>query len=251
MSELILPYSGRRHCAPIQDAPALEAKNLSAIYSGYSKPAIEHINLTIQRGKEVALVGPNGSGKSTLFKVITGFLPIHSGSVKIYGNAIGLCHHRTVYLPQRHEIDWNFPFDVRKLALSGRYVHLGWLKNPTQKDCDIVDEALKRLGLAKLASRQISELSGGQQQRLLLARAFVQEPDLYLLDEPYNAVDTETRDLIKKFLSELKHKGKTLIVSTHFIDKIDTEYDSAIYLKDGRLVDGPLPEDHHRCGHDH
>lgn len=251
MSEMIYPYSGRRHCEPVKDAPALETKNLSAHYSGYTKSAIDHISLTVQRGKEAALVGPNGSGKSTLFKVITGFLPIQNGSVRIYGNAIGLCHHRTVYLPQRHEIDWNFPIDVRKLVLSGRYVHLGWLKNPSDKDDEIVDQALKRLGLDHLALRQISELSGGQQQRLLLARAFVQEPDLYLLDEPYNAVDAETRELIKNFLSELKHKGKTLIVSTHFIDKIDTEYDQAIYLKDGRLADAPPPEDHHRCGHEH
>ncbi len=249
MSPMILPYSGRRHCEPVKDAPALETKNLSACYSGHSKSAIDQISLTVQRGKEAALVGPNGSGKSTLFKVITGFLPIQSGSVRIYGNAIGLCHHRTVYLPQRHEIDWNFPINVQKLVLSGRYVHLGWLKSPSTKDYEIADQALKRLGLDKLASRQISELSGGQQQRLLLARAFVQEPDLYLLDEPYNAVDTETRELIKKFLSELKLKGKTLIVSTHFIDKIDTEYDQAIYLKDGRLADAPPPEDHHRCGH--
>ncbi|MCA9407262.1 MAG: ABC transporter ATP-binding protein [Candidatus Omnitrophica bacterium] len=233
MGRLHVPYSGCRHGNPDTLAPALEIKNLSAGYSGEQRLALKKINLSVPVGARVAIVGPNGSGKSTLLKSVAGLLPIRNGKIKIYGEAVGACFHRTVYLPQRSEVQWSFPIDVRKLVLSGRYVHLGWFHRAAKEDYQKVDVALNQLGIKSIGQRQISQLSGGQQQRVLLARALVQDADLLLLDEPLNAIDADTREIVSKVLKDLKDKGKTVIVATHFLDKMAQDYDGAFYLNEG------------------
>ncbi len=129
-----------------------------------------------------------------------------------------------------------FPLRVRKLVLTGRYVHLGWLRWPTRDDWRIADEALARLGLSDLAERQAGELSGGQQQRVLLARALAQDADLLLLDEPLTAIDAATRDIISAVLHEVQRAGKTALVATHHVDSLDSDYDAVVCLQDGRVV---------------
>ncbi len=184
------PYGGSRNAAGNIGAPALDIHALSVGYptSGQNR-ALDNVSLCVPNGTRVALVGPNGAGKSTLLKAIAGLLPVLTGEIKIYGQSIAACRHRIAYLPQRGEIDWRFPISLRKLVLSGRYVHLGWFRHPTTQDGMIADKMIERLGLTALAERQIGQLSGGQQQRTLLARALAQEADLLLLDEPLNAVD--------------------------------------------------------------
>lgn len=227
-------YGGRRHATPVNGAPALAARSVSARYPGCSLPALSEVSLRVPAGTSVALVGPNGSGKSTLLKVVAGLLPAGSGTVGIYGNPVGACHHRVAYLPQRGELDWRFPINVGRLVMGGRHVHLGWLKRPGRKDQAVVEEMLGRLGIRELADRQIGRLSGGQQQRALLARALVQEGDLLLLDEPLNAVDAETRDVISEVLAGLGDLGKTLVIATHHLQTLAQEFDGALYLHEGR-----------------
>src|SRR4051794_18189973 len=109
MSPIQLPYQGRHHVEPVPGAPALEIMDLRVAYPGASAEAglaLQDINLVVPVGHQVALVGANGAGKSTLLKTIAGLLPIASGSVLIYGQPVGACHHRVAYLPQRGEIDW-------------------------------------------------------------------------------------------------------------------------------------------------
>lgn len=194
------------------------------------------VSLRVPVGARVALVGPNGSGKSTLLKAVAGLLPARSGEIRIHGNAVGACHHRVAYLPQRGEVDWRFPISVRRLVGTGRYVHLGWIKRPGKGDRRVVEEVMGRLGLSDLAERQVGQLSGGQQQRALLARALVQEADLILLDEPLNAVDAATRETISEVLLELQGRGKTMIVATHDLTTLASEFDGALYLRDGQEV---------------
>ncbi len=229
-----IPYSGRRHTKPVPDTPALETQALSVRYPGCSTPALWNLTCSIPSGTRIALVGPNGAGKSTLLKALAGLLPVYSGSIRIYGQPVGACHHRLAYLPQRSQIDWKFPMSVRKLVLTGRYVHLGWLRRPGPHDQEIVTEKLDKMGLTPLAERQIGQLSGGQQQRVLLARALAQEADLLLLDEPLNAVDMETRAVVSAVLSELQQQGKTIIVATHDIGQLEKDFDGALYLSAGR-----------------
>ena len=236
-----LPYSNPRKTTRLIDAPAFEAQRVSAHYVGAAGLALQDVSVCVQAGTCVALVGPNGSGKSTLLKAASGLLPLSAGRILIYGQPVGEAHSRVAYLPQRGELDWKFPISVRKLVLTGRYVYLGWLKRPTPHDWQIADAALAQMGLGDLAERQISELSGGQQQRALLARALAQNADLLLLDEPLNAVDAQTKEIVARALAELKAQGKTAIVATHDIDHLDTDFDGALYLADGKQVQMDAP----------
>jgi len=232
-----LPYGHRRHADTAPGAPALAARSVNAGYAGTAGLALRDVSLRIPAGARIALVGPNGSGKSTLLKAVAGLLPVSSGEIEIYGNPVGACHHRVAYLPQRGEIDWRFPISVRSLVTTGRYVHLGWLKRPGRKDREFVSEVMEDLGLSPLAGRQIGQLSGGQQQRALLARALVQEGDLLLLDEPLNAVDANTRETISRVLSGLRERGKTMVIATHDLASLASEFDGALYLREGREVE--------------
>lgn len=234
----MISYCHHRHSLPDLKAPALEIKDLEVFYPKESKPAISHVSMTVAAGASMALVGPNGAGKSTLFKAISGLLPARQGSVRVFGHPLGACHHRVVYLPQRSDIDWQFPISALDLVMTGRYVYLGWFSRANVKEKQMALDALSKLGVADLAQRQISQLSGGQQQRVLIARALVQQADLLLLDEPLNAVDAATRATVAGVLSDLKSKGKTVIVATHFYDQEEGRYDGAIYLKDGEQIHG-------------
>lgn len=245
-------YCQHRHSKPDPKSPALEIKGLEVFYSKEEKFALKADNIRIPVGTTTALVGPNGAGKSTLFKAISGLLPVSSGAVKVFGHALGACHHRVVYLPQRSEIDWQFPVSVLDFVTTGRYVYLGWFRLPSPRDMSIARDALKQMGVLDLAHRQISKLSGGQQQRLLIARALTQNADLLLLDEPLNAVDVATRQTVRDVLARIKAQGKTVIVATHYFDQEEGHYDGAIYLKDGeQILDGHLESnDHHKgCNH--
>ena len=234
MRDPLLPYGHRRHVEAVPGAPALAARSVSVGYAGTAGLALREASLRVPAGARVALVGPNGSGKSTLLKAVAGLLPVSAGEIAVYGNPVGACHHRVAYLPQRGEIDWRFPINVRKLVMTGRYVHLGWLRRPGRKDRKVVSEVIEDLGLTPLAERQIGQLSGGQQQRALLARALVQDGDLLLLDEPLNAVDAGTRGTISEVLSGLQRRGKTMVVATHDLASLASEFDGVLYLREGR-----------------
>lgn len=239
MSDPRFPYSRGRHADPVPEAPALATDRLSVCYPGTGRGALRDVSVRAGRGSRVALVGPNGAGKSTLLKAVAGLLPVATGDIRIYGNPVGACHHRVAYLPQRGDIDWTFPIPVSRFVLAGRYVHLGWFRRPGARDRAIVSAVLARLGLAGLADWQIGRLSGGQQQRALLARALAQGADLLLLDEPLNAVDAETRDVMYQLLAELKAEGKTLVVATHDLGRLAHAFDATVHLQTGSLVHPP------------
>lgn len=233
----MLSYGGRGCISAIPEAPALEARCVTARYPGADRLALDCVSFAVAVGQRVALVGPNGAGKSSFLKVAAGLLKITSGSLSIYGSAAAACDHRVAYLAQRGEIDWRFPVSVRKLVLTGRYSHLGWLRRPSRDDWVAADDALRRLRLDRVAERQIGELSGGQQQRALLARALAQDADLLLLDEPLNAVDAETRAIVAETLHELQQQGKTAVIATHDVDRPAREYDQVLFLVDGKVVE--------------
>lgn len=235
----MLNYSRRVHRHVTPGAPALAVHDLVVVYPGTRRLALRGVRVCVPIGTRVALVGHNGAGKSTLLKAVAGLLPARSGTIAIYGNPPGACHHRVAYLPQRGEIDWGFPITLRKLVLTGRYVHLGWLRWPSRDDWRIADAMIDALGLSDLRERQIGQLSGGQQQRAMLARALTQEADLLLLDEPLNAVDVDTRAIIVDVLESLRSQGRTVITVTHDLGRLETDFDGALYLADGREIAAP------------
>lgn len=225
-------YGGRHEAAPVPGQPALAVRELSVGYD--QQDVLTGVTLTVPAGAQLALIGANGSGKSTLLKAVAGLLPVRQGEVRIYGQPVGACHHRVAYLPQRSEIDWRFPISARQLAATGRYVHCGWLRRLQPHDWQIVDAMLERLKIANLGERQIGQLSGGQQQRVMLARALAQGADLLLLDEPLNAVDAETRQIVAEVLAEERAAGKSIVVSTHDLDSMENDYDSVVHLTEGK-----------------
>lgn len=235
MGRTWLPYARHGHGRPVPGAPALEVVDLRAGHPGATDLALDGVSLTVPVGARVALVGANGAGKSTLLKAVAGLLPTRGGAIRLQGMPVGACHHRVAYLAQRGEVDWAFPVSVRRLVLSGRYVHLGWLRRPGPGDRAAVAATLDRLGIADLADRQVGRLSGGQQQRVLLARALVQGAETLLLDEPLTAVDAETRASIEGVLRGLHRGGATLVVATHDRDRLATDYDAVVHLRDGRV----------------
>lgn len=234
----MLYYGSRKHADPVPHAPALELKHLVTGYPG-ARAALRGVSLCVPVGSRVALVGSNGAGKSTLLKTVAGLLPIREGSIRIYGNAVGACHHRVAYLPQRSLLDWRFPISLRRLILTGRYVHLGWFRRVRPIDQEVVAQVAQQLGLETLLDRQIGQLSGGQQQRALLARALAQEADLLLLDEPLNAVDQDTRAVITSVLHDLSVQGKTVVMATHDLGRLESDFDGAVYLSEGIEVPAP------------
>ena len=227
------PYGGRGHRDPQPGSPAVQVTNLRVGYPDAAEPAIRNVSFEIPCGQRVALVGHNGAGKSTLLKTMAGLLKPQAGDIRLFGNRVGACHHRTAYLPQRSDLDWHFPVSVQQLVLTGRYVHLGWFQRPRKNDKERVSHAMQRLGIERLAEKSIGGLSGGQQQRTLLARALAQESSLFLLDEPLNALDEATRDTVDEVLAEHTRRGGTVLVATHDLGRLSESFDRVIYLREG------------------
>ncbi len=213
---------------PTQEAPALEIHDLTVAYQ--RKPVLWGIDVEVGAGKLVGIVGPNGAGKSTLIKAAMGLLPLSSGWVEAFGKPLKDNLKRVGYVPQREDIDWDFPVTVADVVLMGRYGHLGIFQRPKKRDHEIVRECLAKVRMLPFADRQIANLSGGQQQRVFLARALAQESDLYFMDEPFAGVDASTEDAIISLLRELRDSGKTLFVVHHDLSTAADYFDQLLLL---------------------
>jgi len=208
-----------------------------AAYPEQSAAALTDVSLDVPRGARWALLGLNGSGKSTLLRVLAGVLRPRGGEARIFGVPVSSARSRVAYLPQRGEINWQFPVSARDFVRAGRYVHAGWLRRTRRNDHRLADEALEHLGVEALGAKRIAELSGGQQQRIMIARAMAQKADLLLLDEPLNAVDVETRVVVMRVLRAQHEAGVTLLMATHDVAGVEMHFDGMTALKDGRVVD--------------
>jgi manganese/zinc/iron transport system ATP- binding protein len=183
----------------------------------------------------VGLIGPNGSGKSTLLKAIAGVIPRRAGIVLLDGRQVETCGPVVAFVPQREEVNWDFPVTAFDVVLMGRYRHAGWLRRPGRRDRDAAAAALARLGLEGMGGRHISEFSGGQQQRIFLARAIAQEPALVLLDEPFTGVDAENRRVLHHVIRDFAASGAIVMMATHDLDEVAATTTHIAALA-GRLV---------------
>jgi ABC-type Mn2+/Zn2+ transport system ATPase subunit len=212
---------------------SISVKGLSVSYD--KKRVLTNIFLEIERGRIYGVIGPNGAGKSTLFKAILGLIEPDAGLVSIMGEQVTERRKEMVYVPQKDDVDWQFPATVMDIVLMGRYPHKGLFDRINKKDKEKAHKALEDLGIGPLADRQIGELSGGQQQRVFLARALVQEPDIFLLDEPFVGVDMTTEEKIIGILKELAAAGKTLMVVHHDLSTVHEYFDRVVLLNQ-RLI---------------
>ena len=212
---------------------AIEIKNLTVAYG--ENIALEDLNLEIEVGSLMALVGPNGAGKSTLIKTILKFLKQITGEIKINAKTLA-------YVPQRNSVDWDFPTTLFDVVEMGCYGRVGLFKRVNKEEKQKVLKAIEQVGMLEFKDRQISELSGGQQQRAFIARALVQEADIYLMDEPFQGVDSTTEKSIVEILKQLKAEGKTIIVVHHDLQTVPAYFESVALINKAVIVSGKVSE---------
>ena len=168
----------------------VKVKGLTVAYN--EKLVLKNVSLNIEKGVMMAIVGPNGAGKSTLIKGMLNLIRPLMGEVTFYGEKYEKMRNRVAYVPQRGSVDWDFPTTVYDVVEMGRYGKVGWLKRIRKIDREKTKEAIRMVEMSEFSRRQISQLSGGQQQRVFLARALVQEAEIYFMDEPFQGVDSRT-----------------------------------------------------------
>lgn len=211
----------------------ISVEGLSVSYE--RKRVLYNIYLELEAGNIYGVVGPNGAGKSTLFKSILELIDISSGEIKVLGEDVNEVRKKIAYVPQKDEVDWNFPATVRDIVLMGRYPHKKILQRLDKEDTAIALQAMQDIGISDLADRQIGELSGGQQQRVFIARALCQQADIFFLDEPFVGVDITTEEKIISILKDLASQNKTLLVVHHDLSSVD-EYFNKVILLNQRLI---------------
>jgi manganese/zinc/iron transport system ATP- binding protein len=216
----------------------LEAHQLTVNYG--RTPVLWDISLAVPPGKLVGIIGPNGAGKTTFLRTALGLIPPSTGQVEFWGQPLSRCRGRLAYVPQRETVDWDFPITVLELVLMGSYGRLGLFRWPKQAERDAAQACLKQVGMEAFADRQISQLSGGQQQRAFIARALLQDADVYFMDEPFAAIDIATERIIVELLQKVRDQGKTIFVVHHDLNSVESYFDWVMILNMRLVACGPV-----------
>ena len=204
--------------------------------------ALDGVSANLMCGSHTAVLGPNGAGKSTLLRAILGWMPLSEGEIRIGDSHPHHALPRLAYLPQRLEIDWDFPITVREVVAQGRYPALGQFRRFSREDHERVDGAMEEMGLTDLRGRQIRALSGGQQQRVFLARALAQGADIFLLDEPFSSLDPAASEELGARLKAWEGQGRTVIAVLHDVGLARRIFPSTLLLNTRLVANGPTVE---------
>ena len=219
--------AGHARPLPGQAASALTLEHVWAAYE--QADVLEDVSLDVPAGDFVALIGPNGGGKTTLLKLLVGLLTPVAGSIRVLGLEVQQARRDVAYVPQDIRFDRDFPLTAWEVARMGRLGRRGLLQRYTARDSEIVDEALRRVGILPLRSRPIGSLSGGERQRVYIARALASEPRVLLLDEPLANVDPGAREMIQEVMASLVHE-MTIVMSSHDVGALLPYVDRIGYL---------------------
>ena len=228
---------------------AAELTNASVRLGG--KRIFGDVELTVGRGRFVAVLGPNGAGKSTLMRVLLGLIPLESGSVTVLGKAPAQARPQIGYLPQRHAFDASTRIrgiDLVRLGLDGTRWGIPVTLTKTSRErrraeTNRVDQVIATVGATAYARRAIGELSGGEQQRLLIAQALVRSPELLILDEPLDSLDLPNQAAVAALLRTVcEHEGVSVLLVAHDVNPLLGYLDRVIYLAGGRATSGSVDE---------
>jgi ABC-2 type transport system ATP-binding protein len=215
----------------MERATTVEITNLTKTYKG-GFAALKGISLTIHKGEIFALLGPNGAGKTTLINIIAGLVRRTSGDVRVFGKDVDKDYRftRSKIGVVQQEISLEFGLSVfDSVRLQAGYYGL--------KDGKLRAEGiLKELALWDKRTQQVFALSGGMKRRVMIAKAMVHDPDILFLDEPTAGVDTELRANLWKMVSHLRDHGKTVILTTHYLEEAEAMADRIGIINNGRLV---------------
>jgi len=187
----------------------------SNVSIGYgNKVILDGINISIFQNDFVGLVGPNGSGKTTFLKTLLGNIKPLAGQIEKSDLTFG-------YVPQRDTVQPLLPYTVHDVVMMGRYSLLGLFKNPSKIDEEIVNESLNRVGITSLRNLNYNSLSGGQKQRTLIARAMAVRPNILILDEPTNGLDTPSHHSVLNLVSDLHDENHlTILIVSHLLTDV-------------------------------
>ena len=216
----------------------VSVSNLNVSY--YGNKVVQDISFSFETGNLIGIIGPNGAGKSTLMKAALGLIPKDSGTVEINGKPLHEVRKKIAYVPQRSNIDWDFPITVRDTVLLGTYPNLKLFRRPRKKEKEWAYHCLEKVGMQNYSKRQISELSGGQQQRVFLARSLAQKADFFFLDEPFVGIDVASEETIIHILKNLRNQGKTVFVVHHDLSKVEAYFDELILINKELIQSGPV-----------
>ena len=210
---------------------------LTNVSIGYGKQLIlEDISLTIHKNDFVGIVGPNGSGKTTFLKALLGNLKIVKGGILKDNLKFG-------YVPQRDIVQPLLPYSVSDVVMMGRYSLIGLFNNPGKLDRKIVEESLDMVGILHLKYSSYKSLSGGQRQRTLIARALAVKPNVLILDEPTNGMDTPSHHSLLKLITQL-HDAKhfTVLLVSHLLSDVANVVKRLIMIDQNKLIIGNIDE---------
>ena len=219
--------------------PALEVKNLRKVYEG-GLEALKGINLSIPQGSFYGLLGPNGAGKTTTIGIITGLVNITSGSATIMGHdsvkefrqarkLIGLS-------PQ--ELNFDVFFSIGELL----ELQAGYYGLPYKEAKERTNLMLQQFGLTEKRKSRARELSGGMKRRVQIAKALVHDPPILILDEPTAGVDIELRHMLWDYLKKINKEGKTILLTTHYIEEAEQLCETVSIIDDGKIIATDSPE---------
>jgi iron complex transport system ATP-binding protein len=203
--------------------------------------ALRESDFTVPTGAITAIIGPNGSGKSTLLHAIAGLLPISNGSLSVLGATPELSQRELAYVLQFTTVPAGTPLTVAEAVMMGRYPSLGFLRRPSRRDRERVEQAMERLDITHLAKRHLNELSGGQRQRVYVAQGVAQDHSMLLLDEPLTGLDITSAKTIDSIIHDEPSRGCSVLLTTHDLEEAQAA--DHVILTAGRVVaSGPPAE---------
>jgi lipooligosaccharide transport system ATP-binding protein len=219
--------------------PVVAASGLTKVYDGC--PVVDGIDFSVERGECFGILGPNGAGKTTTLRMLIGLTPPSAGQLEVLGFPIPdrarLMRRRIGVVPQGDNLDPDFTV-IENLSVYGRYFDLRKRETASR-----IPELLAFAALESKASAAIHTLSGGMRRRLILARALINQPDLLVLDEPTTGLDPQARQLIWQRLRSLLGQGKTLILTTHYMEEAERLCDRLVIMDHGRILVSGRPQD--------
>ena len=217
---------------------AIQIKGLKKSYNNV--PALKGVDIEISNGEFFGLLGPNGAGKTTTINILTGLVFKDAGTCLVFEKDIVKDYRYTRskigIAAQELSVDWFFT--IEKLL----YFQAGYYGISTQKAKTRVDELLERLGLDKKKDSRLRQLSGGMKRRFQIAKALVHDPDILILDEPTAGVDVELRHDLWKYLKELHNKGKTILLTTHYIEEAELLCNNVAIIDEGIILKEGSPK---------
>ena len=220
------------------DVPLLEVRNLQKYYDdGYH--AVRGVSFSIPSGMLVGLIGPNGCGKSTMMKCINRMHDPSSGDILIDGESVlnkTPADIAKIVSTVPAELRNSFGLTVYETVMLGRYPYLKNVWWETENDESVVEDALRKFGVLHLQDRQLNMLSSGEMQRVLIAKAYVQEPRLMLVDEPTSHLDMKYKLDVMEYLNAMVKKDMTVLVAEHDISLMARYCDLCIIMKKGEIV---------------